>query len=82
MWKLLQLMWWEGGWGSVVLNFQTGVRLSSLKFYLSCTPEWVILMGPLDKVGFISTSGNALDLVLPPVEEQPFFLLQSSWFLL
>lgn len=77
-------VWWEGGWGSVVLNFQTGVQLSSLKFGLSCTPEWVSLMWPLNKVGFTFSSGNALDLVLSPVEEQPFFLSQSPqyWFLL
>ncbi|TRZ15171.1 hypothetical protein HGM15179_011956 [Zosterops borbonicus] len=62
---------------SVVLIFQTGVQLSSLKFDLSCTPECMNLKGPLDKMGFIFISGNALDLVLPPVEEQPFFLFQS-----
>lgn len=68
--------WWEGGWGNVVLNFQSGVWLSSLKFDWSFTPEWASLMGRLDKAGFIFFSGNALDLVLPPVEEQPFFLFQ------
>lgn len=43
-------VWWEGGWGSVV-NFQTGVQLSSLKFDLSCTPECMSLKEPLDKGG-------------------------------
>lgn len=61
-------------WASVVLNFQAGVQLRSNFKEPSCTPEWVSLMGPLNKVGFIFSSGSALDAV--PVEEQPFFLLK------